>query len=81
VNRAVEVGIVGCRAVVCGAVSGKFWQVRDDPTEFRDARLADRQIRSLVISVDLVGSRRTCPAHVDGSPVQGIGKEPAGSSR
>jgi hypothetical protein len=28
VNRAVEVGIMRCGAVLRGAVFGKFWQVR-----------------------------------------------------
>jgi hypothetical protein len=46
----------------------------------RGIRTPNRQIRSLVLCVDLVGSRRICPAHV-GRPVDLVGSRRVPSDR
>ena len=53
---------------------------RDPNVRHRPPRPADRQIRSLMLYVDLVGSRRIWPAHV-GWPVDPDGSRPVPSDR
>jgi hypothetical protein len=67
VSGAVGVGIVGCGAAVCGAVSGKFLARSPSPRNSATPEGANHQIRSLVLSVDLVGPDRSALLRLDAS--------------